>query len=40
MTIKIFIDTEFTDFVDLKLISIRMVAETGEEFYAEVRVTM
>jgi len=33
--INIFIDTEFTDFVDPQLISIGMVAETGEEFYAE-----
>ena len=32
----IFIDTEFTDFFDPKLISIGMVADSGEEFYAEV----
>ena len=36
MARKIFIDTEFTDFLDCYLISIGMVAETGEEFYAEV----
>jgi hypothetical protein len=33
---KIFLDTEFTDLLDPQLISIGMVAETGEEFYAEV----
>ncbi|AON52329.1 MULTISPECIES: 3'-5' exoribonuclease [Herbaspirillum] len=33
--INIFIDTEFTDFVDPQLISLGMVAETGEEFYVE-----
>lgn len=33
---KIFLDTEFTDFIDLHLISLGMAAETGEEFYAEV----
>lgn len=31
----IFIDTEFTDFVQIDLISIAMVAEDGREFYAE-----
>ncbi|MCA1322877.1 3'-5' exoribonuclease [Herbaspirillum sp. alder98] len=36
MTRKIFIDTEFTDFLDCHLISLGMVAETGEEFYVEV----
>jgi hypothetical protein len=36
MTHKIFIDTEFTDFIHIHLISIGMVAESGEEFYAEV----
>jgi len=35
MTFNVFIDTEFTDFVDPQLISIGLVAETGEEFYAE-----
>lgn len=33
---KVFIDTEFTNFIDTGLISIGLVAETGEEFYAEV----
>lgn len=32
----VFIDTEFTDFVNPQLISIGMVADSGEEFYAEV----
>jgi hypothetical protein len=36
MPLKIFIDTEFTDFIDPHLISIGMAAEYGEEFYAEV----
>jgi len=36
MPLKIFIDTEFTDFLDPYLISIGMVATSGEEFYAEV----
>ncbi len=36
MSFKIFIDTEFTDFIDIHLISIAMVAQSGEEFYAEV----
>ncbi|EJN10123.1 3'-5' exoribonuclease [Herbaspirillum sp. YR522] len=36
MPFKIFIDTEFTDFIDIHLISIGMVAVTGEEFYAEI----
>lgn len=31
----IFIDTEFTDFVQIDLISIAMVSEDGREFYAE-----
>jgi hypothetical protein len=35
MTFKIFIDTEFTDFIDPQLISIGMAAESGETFYAE-----
>lgn len=35
MSFNVFIDTEFTDFVDPQLISIGLVAETGEEFYAE-----
>lgn len=33
---KIFIDTEFTDFIDCHLISIGAVTEDGREFYAEV----
>lgn len=32
----VFIDTEFTNFADLQLISIGLAASTGEEFYAEV----
>ncbi len=32
---KIFIDTEFTNFIDTGLISIGLVAETGEEAYFE-----
>ncbi|MGO0789421.1 hypothetical protein ACTOWA_06075 [Herbaspirillum seropedicae] len=35
MARKIFIDTEFTDFFDCHLISLGMVAASGEEFYAE-----
>lgn len=34
--LKVFIDTEFTDFVDPDLISLGMAAESGEEFYGEV----
>ncbi len=33
---RIFADTEFTDLLDPVLISIGMVADSGEEFYAEV----
>ena len=36
LPLKVFIDTEFTDFIHTSLISIGMVAETGEELYAEV----
>lgn len=36
MALKIFIDTEFTDFIDCHLISLGMVAQSSEEFYAEV----
>lgn len=36
MNLKVFIDTEFTNFVDPRLISIGMAAASGEEFYAEV----
>lgn len=32
----VFIDTEFTDFIECHLISLGMVTERGEEFYAEV----
>lgn len=32
---RVYIDTEFTDFLNTELISIGCVAETGEEFYAE-----
>lgn len=35
MASKVFIDTEFTNFVDPKLISIGLAAQSGEEFYAE-----
>lgn len=33
---KIFLDTEFTDFIAPQLISIGLAASNGEEFYAEV----
>lgn len=36
MPLKIFIDTEFTDVENPQLISIGMVSDTGDEFYAEV----
>ena len=32
----IFLDTEFTNFIDARLISIGLVSEDGREFYAEV----
>lgn len=32
---NVFIDTEFTDFIDPHLISLGMAAEYGEDFYAE-----
>lgn len=35
-TRRVFIDTEFTNLIDLHLISIGLVSEEGEEFYAEV----
>ncbi|MDR9837785.1 3'-5' exoribonuclease [Herbaspirillum huttiense] len=35
MPLNVFIDTEFTDFLDPQLISIGLVAQSGEEFYAE-----
>lgn len=31
----IFVDTEFTDFIQMDLISIALVSEDGREFYAE-----
>lgn len=31
----VFVDTEFTDFIQIDLISIGLVAEDGHEFYAE-----
>lgn len=33
--IRVFVDTEFTDFLNTDLISIGLVSDTGEEFYAE-----
>ncbi|RJX31038.1 MAG: hypothetical protein C4516_09140 [Oxalobacter sp.] len=33
---KVFLDTEFTNFIDTGLISIGLAAESGEVFYAEV----
>jgi hypothetical protein len=36
MDVKVFLDTEFTDFVRPHLISIGMVASSGQDFYAEV----
>ena len=33
--LRIFLDTEFTDFLNPKLISIGLVSEDGREFYAE-----
>lgn len=36
MSLRIFLDTEFTNFIDTSLISLGMVTEGGEEFYAEV----
>jgi hypothetical protein len=33
--VRVFIDTEFTSFMNCDLISIGMKAETGEEFYGE-----
>lgn len=38
MPLKIFIDTEFTNLLDPRLVSIGLVAESGEEFYAELPV--
>lgn len=33
--LRVYIDAEFTDFVEMHLISLGVVADTGEEFYAE-----
>ena len=33
--LRVFIDTEFTDFLNRDLISIGLVTETGDEFYGE-----
>jgi hypothetical protein len=33
--VRVFLDTEFTDFTDPKLISCGLVAENGSEFYVE-----
>lgn len=32
---RLFVDTEFTDFIDCDLISIALVATDGREFYGE-----
>ncbi|MFM0658681.1 hypothetical protein [Paraburkholderia sediminicola] len=32
---RIFVDTEFTDFIDCDLISIALITDDGREFYAE-----
>lgn len=40
MALKIFVDTEFSDFVMPQLISIGLASERGEEFYAEVPYTV
>ncbi len=32
---KVFLDTEFTDFLDPQLISLGLAADSGEEFYVE-----
>lgn len=36
MPLKVFLDTEFTDFIDPHMISIGMASTSGEQFYAEV----
>jgi hypothetical protein len=35
MTVRFFLDTEFTHFIDLQLISIGIVGEDGSDFYGE-----
>lgn len=32
---KVFLDTEFTDFLDPQLVSLGLAADSGQEFYAE-----
>lgn len=34
-TVRVFIDTEFTDFINTDLISIGLAADNGEEYYGE-----
>jgi len=35
VTFRLFVDTEFTDFIDCELLSIGIVSEDGREFYGE-----
>lgn len=35
-SLKVFIDTEFTSFFQTRLISLGIVAASGEEFYVEI----
>jgi len=35
VTMRLFVDTEFTDLLDCELVSIGIVSEDGREFYAE-----
>lgn len=35
MPVHVYVDTEFTDFLDCELISIGLVADDGREFYGE-----
>ena len=32
---RVFVDTEFTDFIDCDLVSVALVADDGREFYGE-----
>jgi hypothetical protein len=34
-TVRLYVDTEFTDFLDCDLISVALVADDGREFYGE-----
>jgi hypothetical protein len=34
-TMRVYVDTEFTDFLDCELISLALVADDGREFYGE-----